>query len=314
MEKAEKHGLFGFLDGLFRSTAPPPAAQNSPEVHGLKELRDQFDATIQRLEVEIETRQRELTSPEMPEQRQGETVINKVQLEALRHQEIREDIEAMHQRLGTSLGGAELDELRAFLLETEQAVAPGRESRQVLPRARFSIVRRFHFEAGKLAWEQLTERLSQTNLSWPETAYIHSFMTAEEIGQLRQSKREEARQAFLQNGLRKSSELLLGVVAAWKSDYPERGTPLWQMVVLEGVATAFQAQLLKQLVARLRREQPRIEAQVASLLGAEIQAIDSWLQQGVGSLDKANRLYAESLQLLDEKIPELVWQQISLAE
>lgn len=310
----DKHGLFGFLDGLaglFRPDPPPPATA-PPEEHGLKNLREQFDAAIHRLEAEIETRQRELTIPEIAEHRQGETVKNKVQLEALRHQEIREDIEAMHQRLGTGLNTAELDELRAFLLETDQAVAPGAQSRQVLPRARFSIVNRFHLEAGQIAWGELEELLTRAGLSWPETAYTHTFMTTEEIEQLRRSKREEARQTFLQNRIGKSSELLLGIVAAWKADYPERGTPLWQMVVLEGVASALQARQLRLLVERLRQMRPTIEAAVASLLGEEIEAINSCLQQGVGSLDRANRLVGESLQVLDEKIPDLAWQQVNL--
>ncbi len=179
MEKAEKRGL-GFLNGLteiFRH-APPPAEPDQPG-KGFGALREQFDSALDRLNAKIEERRR-VAAAEQRGSGLAAAAVEKVRLEEIIHREIREDIEAAHRQLATGLQPADIDALRSYLQDLDKIGAPGAESHDPLERARYSIFRRFHLEAGKIAWRELESRMQETGVSWPELVKAYPFMTAEE--------------------------------------------------------------------------------------------------------------------------------------
>ncbi len=102
-------------------------------------------------------------------------------------------------------------------------------------------------------------------------------------------------------------------MTAWKSDYPDRGGPLWQALALEAVATALRARWLKKFLELLRQERAEVEKKAAALIGEELAAINDCLRQGVSSLEDAHRLVASSMKILDEVVPDLAWQQVRAA-
>jgi len=312
MEKAEKRGL-GVLNGLtelFRHS-PPAAEPEKRTDNGFEALRQQFDTALDRLNAKIEERRQGVLIEQRGNGKAG--VAEKARLEETIHREMREDIQTAHRQLATGLEPADIDGLRSYLQELDKIGAPGAESHDPLERARYSIFRRFHLEAGKIAWRELEDRMRERGVSWPELVKAHPFLSAEEIDQERRRRLDDKRLDFLNDGIHKSSEIIVGVVTAWKSDYPDRGTPLWQALALEGVATALRARWLKSFVEGLRQERAEVERKAAELLGGEIAAINDCLRQGCGSLVDAHRLVASSLKILDEVIPDIAWQQVRTA-
>jgi hypothetical protein len=103
---------------------------------------------------------------------------------------------------------------------------------------------------------------------------------------------------------------MLGIVRGWGADYPDRGTPLWEECALEGVAAGIRAQLVRDFVELLRREQDALLARVEASVGKELAGLQATLHGGVQSIEQASEAVASSLRVLDQMVPEIAWQQV----
>jgi hypothetical protein len=226
------------------------------------------------------------------------------------HRAIREDIEKMHGRLATKLGTAELEELSAYLKELDTIAQEGKDSHSLIPRARYSISARLWHEAGELAVTSLVSRLEHEKLSWPDPIRHSPFAVPEEIERSRRRRLTEVRESFLSHGFEKAADRMLGVVQGWRSDYPDRGSPLWEETVLEAVGAALRGQLVREFVETIRRDREQILGRTEELIGKEIGALHKALEGGVTSIEQANQAVASSLRVLDEVVPELAWEHV----
>jgi hypothetical protein len=311
-------GKLGFLDPLARlfrprarEEAPAPKAEGPGR---LDALGASFDAAIRGLDQKIEESRR-ATHTTAREAGPRERTAEDRAAESLRrmqeaHRAILEDIEQMHARLVTELAGADLKQLALWLEELHADSISGRDSRSLLPRLRHAIASRLSREAGALAVERLVALLRRQQLGWPDPTRHNPSASPEEIERSRRRRLGEVRESFLAHDLERTSQRLLGVVAGWKSDYPDRGSPLWEETVLEGVAAGLRGQLVKEATELLRRDRDLILDRAQASIGKELDAVHTALGDGVHSLDQANRAVASSLQALDEIVPEIAWQHV----
>lgn len=314
--KKDAQGGLGFVDGFlsrFRrareTPEPEQAAGPSPE-----DRRQQFDAALKGLDQKIEEHRRRdeeagrgrVRGEKTSEQRAAE----RAQRRTAAHQAIREDVVAMHARLGTGLGDEDLTQLGAFLEEIEAVAAPGVDSHELLPRARYGIAKRFGREAGELAVARLRQVLEAAEMKWPDPIAYHPSTKAEDLEAARKRRFSEMREQFLARGMKRTAERLVGVVGAWGSDYPERDSPLWQETVLEAIAAGLQAELLREFVERTRADRGLIETEADRLVGPELAALQEVLGTGVGSVEEATEAVARALSVIDEVIPDLAWQHL----
>ena len=103
---------------------------------------------------------------------------------------------------------------------------------------------------------------------------------------------------------------MFGIVQGWGGDYPDRGTPLWEECVLEGVAAALRAQLLKEFVETLLQDRDALLAKVEAAIGKELEAVQTLLKTGVTSVDEASEAVAGPFRVLHDVAPKLAWEQI----
>ena len=103
---------------------------------------------------------------------------------------------------------------------------------------------------------------------------------------------------------------MVGIVRAWGADYPDRGSPLWEESVLEGVAAGIRGQLLKDFVELVDRDRDLVLSRTEAAIGKELAALQTAVAGGVHSIEQANTVVASSLHALDEVVPELVWQHV----
>ncbi|RIL07477.1 MAG: hypothetical protein DCC71_02850 [Proteobacteria bacterium] len=75
----------------------------------------------------------------------------------------------------------------------------------------------------------------------------------------------------------------MGVVRGWRGDDPDRGSPLWEETVLEAVACALRARLVRSAVDVLRRDRDVLLARVEGAIGAEVVALQRTVAGGVRS-------------------------------
>ena len=314
--RQETQGELGFLDvflARFRR-APEQTPSEKPLAASSQDLRREFEAALEGLTKKIEEQRRREEEASGGGERGEKTAAERLAERAKRleaaHRAIREDVVAMHGRLRTGLGTDDLVDLQAFLEEVDALAAPGAESHELLPRARYRIVKRLGHEAGELVLARLRPMLEKAGVAWPDPIHYHPSATAEDIEAARRRRFSEMREQFLARGLKKTAERVLGVVGSWGSDYPQRGSPLWEEAVLEAVAAGLQARLLRQFVGRLRSDREIIEAETDRLIGPQLAAVQKVLESGVASVEEATQAAAGALRVIDEVIPDLAWKHL----
>lgn len=311
----EGGGKLGFLDPLARlfRTRETPAPQPEP-TSPVDSLQESFDAAIQGLERKIEESRLGASAagrPDAPLKKTAEerAAENQQRMEKS-HLAILGDIEQMHVQLGTGLAGADLTGLAAYLEELHATAAEGKDSHSLLPRLRYAIAERLQKGAGELAVTRLVELLQREKRSWPDPIRHRDSASAEEIERYRRRRLDEVREVFLAQDLQRTAQRLLGIVQGWKWDYPDRGSPLWEETVLEGVAAGIRGELVKESTELLRRDRDMILDQAQGAIGKELEAIHAVLEDGVHTLEQANRAVASSLRALDQLVPEIAWEHV----
>jgi hypothetical protein len=215
----------------------------------------------------------------------------------------------MHEKLRTGVG-ADLEALSASLKELAVEADAGKDSHELIPRARARAVQRLQKEAGELAWTRLDVLRRRHNLEWPDPTHHDPWAQPEEIERSRRRRLAEARETFLGQSLSQTSERLLGIVTVWGSDYPYRGSPLWEETVLDGVAAGIRGDFVNKWIAAARREEDHIARLAEASIGKELMKLQQVVKAGVTSIEQANQATASALRALDEVIPDLVWEHI----
>jgi hypothetical protein len=312
MSREEGAGRLGFLDSLnrlFRREEEAGAVEpDAPS--GFDKVLADFDAALQGVKEKVaeqaaggpRTAARAMTAEERAaEQRRI--------MEAT-HRAIREDIEKMHARLGTGLTPAALDVITTFLEDLDAVATEGRDSHSLMPRMRYAIATKLRKETGELAVARLLALLERAKLAWPDPTHYRPSAKPEEIERSRRRRLAEVRESFLAQDFKRMAERMLGIVRAWGEDYPDRGSPLWEEVVLEGVAAGIRGQLLKDFVEILRRDRELLLEHTEASIGKELAALQSAVAGGVRSIEKANAVVESSLKALDEVVPMVAWEHV----
>jgi len=315
-EEQAEGGRFSFLDpiaNLFREREKPPPAK--PEATSeIEALLENFDSALDGLEKKIEESRRasdaakrgSLGSAISAEDR---AAANQARMERA-HREIHEDIVKMHARLGTELAGADLDQLASELSALHNDVAAGKDSHSLLPRMRYAIVGRIVEEAGEIAVARIVALLREAKMSWPDPSTYRPSATADEIASAQRRRLADVREAFLSKALERTAEQAVGIVRGWKCDYPDRGSPLWEDCVLQGVAAGIRGQLVLRAAEIMRRDREAILEQAQASIGKELGAVQAALEGGVTSVEQAHHAMSSALSVLDQIVPEIAWKHV----
>ncbi len=308
---------FSFLDPiatLFREREDPAPAKPKATSE-IDTLLKNFDSALDGLNQKVEDSRRAaaaarragLSGAKSAEDRAAAT---QARMEKA-HREIREDIAKMHARLGTELAGADLEKLAGDLAALHDDVAEGKDSHSLLPRMRYAIVDRIVREAGEIAVARIVALLGEAKMSWPDPSTHRPSATPDEIERAQRRRLADVREGFLARDLERTAEQVVGIVRGWKSDYPDRGSPLWEDCVLQGVAAGLRGQIVLEAAALLRRDREKILEQAQALIGKELGAIQAALEGGVTSVEQAQRAMSSALSVLDQVVPEIAWKQVA---
>lgn len=313
--EGEQRAGGGFLDSLgrlFRRQEDRPArVEPAPKPAGTLEA---LEAAVRALNERVEQQRGAATAGSAsagvrkptPEELAAE---RERRIEAAR-KAMREDIERMHAKLGTGIAPADLDAIAALLGELEAGAAAGKGSYELLPRARYAIAERLRAEAGELAVARVAALLRQHGMGWPDPSHPPATATPEEIERAHRRRLADVRRAFLGDGFARTAESLQGIVKGWGADYPDRGSPLWEACVLEGVAAGLRGQIVRRAVELLQRDRDELLRQAEAAVGEETAALQQALAGGVHSLEEANRAVQSALQVLDEVLPAIAWERV----
>jgi hypothetical protein len=314
-EREKKAGFLDSLGRLFRSREETPAAREQPE-SGFARLEAEFEAAVRGLNERIEEQRRgagvaTAAGPAAPRQRTPEELAaERTRRTEAARAAMREDIVKMHARLGTGLSGSDLDAIAERLGELEAMAAEGKGSRDLLPRARHAIAEKLRAESGELAIARVVALLQRQSMDWPDPYRPPASATPEEVASARRRRLADLRRAFLGDGFARTAETLQGVVKGWGADYPERGSPLWEACVLEGVTAGIRGKLLCDFLELLQRDREQLLAEAEAAVGKETAALQQALAGGVRSLEQATRAVDGAFKVIDEVMPAIAWERI----
>ncbi len=302
-----------FFDSLARLFHPQEEAAPEREAAepAFDSLVTSFDSALDGLEQRIEEIRSDSRSARRASAARRTTAEDRAKADQQRmeraHRAMLEDIEKMHARLATELAGTNLAELASYLQALHEEVADGKGSHHLLPRMRYAIVDRVVEEVGELAIARLFDRIEREEIRWPDPTCYPPSATPDEIERSGRRRLGEVREDFLAQDLERTAERAVGVVRGWKSDYPDRGSALWEDCVLQGVAAGIRGQLIRQATELLVRDRESILEQARASIGSELDALHAALESGVNSLEQAHRAVSSSLGVLDQVVPEIAW-------
>jgi hypothetical protein len=315
-EKAsQSRGGLGFLDSLgrlFRGRQEQEGISEPAPERGFDKLGADFAAAIGKLNERIEE-QRRASAGSAPGAASSGVGADQRAAERERrllanHQAIRDDIEKMHVKLRTGISGADMDSLSDYLSEQDALARAGRDSEELIPRARYAIAQRLGAEAGELAVARLIALLQREEMDWPDPTLGHSKESPERIESSRRRRLADVRESFLHQDLLRTAERVQGIVRGWGADYPDRGTPLWEESVLEGVAAAIRGRMIRDWVEALQKDRELLLSRTEETVGQELAALHTALEQGAHTVDQARQAVASSLRVIDEVVPGIAWE------
>lgn len=309
---ANGHNFFEAITQFFGKSRLLEQKEDGNKQPSLPEMENDVVLAIQQLNSKIEQLQREknerAAGDVLPVESLAQERERRMQKE---HAAILKDILSMHHQLKTGIDASALDGLVQFLAECMKKVDMGPSLQGVMPCCRMGVLRRFHHEAGSVAWAELEASMQDAKESWPEMAQRDPVEDAAAFERRQQHKFQDMRNDFINYDLARSHGLIRGIERAWQSNYPEQGTPLWRELVLEGVATALRARILHRYYDRLLANKEKIVGRVAELVGHELGTLQAVLaEKNLTSLEDAHRVATASSRVLEEVIPEIAWQVI----
>ena len=284
------------LLGYFRSQLgpdPKPVVEESP----LNQLLQPLDQLRhQALDRQIESRH-EAVQKEMSEEQQL-----LLDLQAA----LRGEILELHRQLETGLQEPQLQQMSQELKRHCKDYRATR-SDQLNELAMLSVMARFHQEALEWAWDDFQRRLEAVGLNWPEPTGLAPHADASEVEQHRTLHRQKLHSTFLQGGFLRLADLILGIVPAWGTVYPERGGPVWRESVFEAVAGALACRRLSHLEKLAEAAHEKLEALVAQALAERLRPVQEKLAAGVGSVIEARNLSDQAINICQSTAPDVVW-------
>ncbi|MBT9582481.1 hypothetical protein IV102_03970 [bacterium] len=227
--------------------------------------------------------------------------------DALNHQaDMKADILALHQHLET---GFDEESLLAFSQDLKEhcKVFRSKDLDQLSQMSVWAVMGRLQQEALDWAWNDFEQRLQSHGLNWPVPSGLAPHADPEEVKQHCRLHREMLRKTFHRGPLLRYADLMLGIVPAWRSLYPERGGTVWRESVYEAVAGALAARRLDVIEKVAEAHHDYLDKQVAEALSAELRPIQERLSGGVASVAEARNLSDQAVAVCQRVAPDIVW-------
>lgn len=304
MPQPTSHSLFGFLfSRLFRGSSPP----ESPSARPLEDRGRSLDDVLRAVEERTRTEPSDGSGPE-PLLREA---VRSPEQEALEQREaararLEEDIQALHQRLGTGLVPADLEELGRWMVQHARLLDEPAEA-GCERKVDHQVLARLFERAGSLAWERVEELVDLAGETWPAPRELVLGRPADDVPRVLEQHRRELESDFVASSAGRCADLVRGEVRAWSHYYPDAVSTLWREVALRGVASALRIQIFSAMLGDWEQRPPELEVRLAEVLDAELARARTLLDQGVQSLDQARQVTGEVERACAQVIPDMVW-------
>ncbi len=287
--------FFGHALGVSR-----PAGVGQPQPPS----QDPLFQLLQEIDVELQQRLNEHSETPEEEKIRQEQLLQ-LEIEA-RQQELCQAILEMHQRFATGLALEELQRLSQMVgghCKNFRSLHDG----QLDHVAMVAVFARFHRESLQRGWNELQSLMEQHQVEWPPPRGLSPNADEQERSSARDFQLKKLEESFLASPLRRTAQLMLGIVPIWKAAYPEAGSSLWHETVLLGLGSALAVRHFEAIEKVASLHDQEIHARLRSFLQDPLEALQQRLRGGVGSISEARKLSDEAVRLCQVQAPEVVW-------
>ena len=224
----------------------------------------------------------------------------------LHQQDMLVDILQLHKTLKTGYTQTDLDSL-AEQLRAHIKFFSDRKTDSLADQGLLAILHSVHDQSLLYAWEQINKSLAEANLKWPPPMGMSPSSSAEDIRVKTDLHMAKLRQEFLSFRGTLVADLLVGLVPAWRSVYPERNGPVWTETVYQAVGGALAVRRFNDIVATATEKVEALRSAVSSRLSVELQTVQDRLAKGVSSVAEARSLSEQAASITQKVATEEFW-------
>jgi hypothetical protein len=306
-DRKEGKGVISFfgrhLEKIFASTKSPEAAVPPIE---------------QELEMILEGVQKKLKTV----QAVHKTEMDVMSRERLKHEKLIEnrnrsqeflfvDIVELHRKFGTGINKKGLWSLHAFM---KNAAAHETEcSSQDLfhKHIECNVMGFLREKALGLAWERLEDYMDRFGISFPVPESMLDHEDNVRNAEVREERKKTAGAEFRKMPPQQIAEMILGNIPVWVYSYPEKGSYLWLLTALQGVAAGLAARFFLEHLGYWEKNSPQLLKKIAQTFNNKIKMLRERGEKAV-DLSEVFNVSRDLRQMSKEDIPAFIWNEISI--
>jgi hypothetical protein len=220
-----------------------------------------------------------------------------------------EDIIRFHREFGTGLASEDLLSLHELIqMEAahEKTCSLEKSVHELVECNLLTFLRR---KAAEQAWRKLEGYIGQLHMPFPIPPTMLDPAEPVRNEKVREEQKRKAQEDFLTMPAQDLAELILGNVPAWVYYYPQKGTYLWQLTVLQALAAGLAGNLLMKYLSVWEENSSDILNKIQQEFAEKIDDLRRRGQSTI-SLPEVLSISKELERISREQMPEEVWKYI----
>lgn len=226
------------------------------------------------------------------------------------HEQLFEGILQYHERFDTGISEEDLWTLHDFMKgEADREQQHSMES-PLHEHVEYNALNFLRRKASEEAWHQLEAYMEQFEIDFPVPSSLVDHSDPGRMQTVRAERKTLARGDFIVTPPPLLAELILGNIPMWVYSYPAKGTYLWELTVLQGVAAALAAKRFMRYLMFWEEHSEEILAHIQKDFVKRIKALrkEGEAADLAGAFSVSMKLHGISR----EEIPDSIWKYITL--
>ena len=226
------------------------------------------------------------------------------------HGELFENIVRHHERFDTGITEEELLTLHDFMKGESDREQEHTSESPLHEHVEINALNFLRRKASEEAWHRLEAYMEQFEIEFPVPSSLVNHSDHGRIETVREERKTLARDEFIGASPRLLAELILGNVPMWVYSYPAKGSYLWELTVLQGVAAALAANRFMRFLVFWEEHSEEILAHIRKEFVDRIKALRS---RGEAAAD-LSEVFSVSMNLQGisrEEIPDRIWKYVT---
>jgi len=226
------------------------------------------------------------------------------------HEQLFEDIVQYHERFDTGITEEDLWTLHDFMKGEAAREQEHSTESPLHEHVEYNSLNFFRQKASEEAWTQMEAYMERFEIEFPVPSSLVDHSDPGRIQKVREERKKMARGEFIVTPSPMLAELILGNIPMWVYSYPAKGTYLWELTVLQGIAAALAAKRFMRYLVFWEEHSEEVLTHIQKEFVERIKALRREGEEAdlTGAFSVSMKLQSISR----EEIPDSIWKYITL--